>query len=84
SGVLIMGLSYGQTVLASDLPANREIIQNGVNGWLFEAGNPDDLALNILRLKNRAKKPTFESIIQTLKNQHSWENMALNIRPYVQ
>ena len=84
SGVLIMGLSYGQTVLASDLPANREIIQNGVNGWLFEAGNPDDLALNILRLRNQSKKPTFESIIQTLKNQHSWENMALSMRPYVQ
>jgi glycosyltransferase involved in cell wall biosynthesis len=76
SGVLMMGLSYGKTVIASDLPANREIVQNGVNGYLFEDGNPSDLAQNILRLKNNNQQPTYDIIIQTLEIQHSWDAMA--------
>jgi glycosyltransferase involved in cell wall biosynthesis len=76
SGVLMMGLSYGKTVIASDLPANREIVQNGVNGYLFEDGNPSDLAQNILRLKNNNQQPTYDIIIQTLEIQHSWDTMA--------
>ena len=80
SGVLMMGLSYGKTVIASDLPANCEIIQNGVNGYLFEDGNPSDLAQNILRLKNNNQQPTYDIIIQTLEIQHSWDAMALRMK----
>ena len=80
SGVLMMGLSYGKTVIASDLPANCEIVQNGVNGYLFEDGNPSDLAQNILRLKNNNQQPTYDIIIQTLEIQHSWDAMALRMK----
>ena len=80
SGVLMMALSYGKTVIASDLPANCEIIQNGVNGYLFEGGNPSDLAQNILRLKNNNQQPTYDKIIQTLETQHSWDAMALRMK----
>ena len=80
SGVLMMGLSYGKTVIASDLPANREIIQNGVNGYLFEDGNPVDLAQNILRMKKQTQQPTYEKIIKVLENQHSWSALALRMK----
>jgi glycosyltransferase involved in cell wall biosynthesis len=35
--------SYGCLVLASDVPAHRELIEDGVNGLLFKAGNSKDL-----------------------------------------
>lgn len=83
SGVLMMGLSYGKTVIASDLPANREIVQNGVNGYLFEDGNPSDLAQNILRLKNDSKRPTFGAIMDPLRAHHSWDLMAHQMKPFL-
>ena len=44
SGVLLMAMSYGIPVLASDLPGMREVITDGENGFLFRAGNINDLA----------------------------------------
>lgn len=83
SGVLMMALSYGKTVIASDLQANREIIQNGVNGYLFENGNAHDLAQNILRLKNASNRPTFEAIMNPLRTNHSWDLMAQQMKPFL-
>ena len=83
SGVLMMGLSYGKTVIASDLPANREIVQNGVNGYLFEDGNPSDLAQNIIQLKNASKRPTFGAIMDPLRAHHSWDLMAQQMKPFL-
>jgi D-inositol-3-phosphate glycosyltransferase len=83
SGVLMMGLSYGKSVIASDLPANREIVQNGVNGYLFENGNAHDLAQNILRLKNASNIPTFEAIMNPLRAHHSWDLMAQQMKPFL-
>jgi len=83
SGVLMMGLSYGKTVIASDLPANREIIQNGVNGWLFEDGNPSDLAQIIIRLKNTSNNTTSNAIINPLHLAHSWNLMAQQMKSFM-
>jgi len=83
SGVLMMGLSYGKAVIASDLTANREIIQNGVNGWLFEDGNPSDLAQIIIRLKNTSHSATFNAIINQLRLAHSWNLMAQQMKPFM-
>jgi glycosyltransferase involved in cell wall biosynthesis len=35
SGVMIMAMSYGKVVIASDLASHREVIRHGVNGLLF-------------------------------------------------
>lgn len=39
SGVLLMSLSFGKVVVASDLPPFKEIIQHGKNGLLFKSNN---------------------------------------------
>ena len=39
--------SYGVPVIASDLPATRELIDEGRTGCFFKAGDPDDLAEKI-------------------------------------
>jgi glycosyltransferase involved in cell wall biosynthesis len=40
-------LSCGLPCLVSDIPANREWISEGVNGWLFPDGDAEALAAKI-------------------------------------
>jgi len=47
SGVLLMAMSYGRPVAASDLPAMRETIENGVDGRLFPPGDGPALAATL-------------------------------------
>jgi glycosyltransferase involved in cell wall biosynthesis len=54
SVTLMEALASGLPCLVSDIPGNREWIEDGVNGWLFRDGNADDLAEKILyAIKNR-------------------------------
>ena len=39
-----MAMSYPALVIASDLPPNRDIVKDNVNGLLFKAGSSPDLA----------------------------------------
>lgn len=43
SGSLILALSLGKPVIASDAPANRRLLGDGSAGWLFRPGDADDL-----------------------------------------
>lgn len=52
SGVLLLAMSYGRPVLASNLPAFSEIIEDGKTGLLFESENPEDLADRIMQVLN--------------------------------
>jgi glycosyltransferase involved in cell wall biosynthesis len=45
---LMEALACGLPVLVSDIPANREWVEAGVNGWLFPDGDADALAGMIL------------------------------------
>jgi glycosyltransferase involved in cell wall biosynthesis len=36
--------------LVSDIPANKEWVADGVNGWTFRDGNADALAASILQV----------------------------------
>ena len=45
---LMEALACGIPCLVSDIPANREWVFEGKNGWLFRDGNVDDLAKKIL------------------------------------
>ena len=44
SGVILMAMSYGKPVLASDLDGMKEVIEDGVTGFLFRAEDATDLA----------------------------------------
>ncbi|HXF84745.1 MAG TPA: glycosyltransferase family 4 protein [Anaerolineales bacterium] len=51
---LMEALASGLPCLVSDIPGNREWIEEGVNGWLFRDGDADELADKILcAIKNR-------------------------------
>lgn len=51
----IEGLACGVPVVGSRIEALRDYIVDDVNGKLFEPGNPEDLAKNILRLYKNEK-----------------------------
>ena len=47
-------MASGRPIVASDLPALREILRDGENALLVEPGNPQALTAGILRIKNDA------------------------------
>jgi len=47
SGVLLMAMSHGRAVLASDLEPMKEVIEEFVNGLLFGSGNVDSLSASL-------------------------------------
>jgi len=53
---LMEALACGIPCLVSDIPANKEWIVEGENGWLFRDGNVDDLANKILAAMNQPDK----------------------------
>lgn len=50
SGVVKEGWASGVPVICSDLPANLELVRDGVNGLVFANGEPSSLARQIERL----------------------------------
>ncbi|MFQ5909224.1 MAG: glycosyltransferase family 4 protein [Thermoplasmata archaeon] len=51
-------MSYGTPVIASDVPGLRELIRDGVTGWLVEWGNVSELSEKIVDVLQEAKDPT--------------------------
>ena len=45
---LLEALACGMPCLVSDIPGNKEWVEDGVNGWTFRDGDVDDLAEKIL------------------------------------
>jgi len=60
SVTLMEALANGLPCLVSDIPGNREWIEDGVNGWLFRDGDVNDLAEKILNAIQNRK--SFEQI----------------------
>lgn len=75
SVTLMEALASGLPCLVSDIPGNKEWIQDGVNGWLFRDGDADDLAEKILfAIKNRKSfKRIGESARQTAEEKADWK-----------
>jgi len=77
SGVLLLSMSYGLPVIASNLAANREIIKNNENGILFEDGNYTDLANKIeILFSNNLIEKIKRNTFSTAKNQYSWSKIS--------
>ncbi len=53
---LMEALACGLPCLVSDIPANKEWVEENVNGWLFRDGDSDHLAEKILAAMNQREK----------------------------
>jgi len=78
SGVLLMAMSHGLPVIASDLPANKEIITHGKSGLLFCSEDAEDLAEKVecffQGVETQEKLAT--SALETIKNDYAWRGIA--------
>jgi len=45
---LLEAMACGAFPVVSDIPANRDIVDDGVNGYLFDVNSPEDLANKLL------------------------------------
>jgi glycosyltransferase involved in cell wall biosynthesis len=74
SVTLMEALASGLPCLVSDIPGNREWIEEGVNGWLFRDGDVDDLAAKILyAIQNRKSfKQVGETARKTAEQKADW------------
>lgn len=71
---LMEALACGLPCLVSDIPANKEWVVEGKNGWLFRDGDADDLAEKILfAIKNRRSfKRIGELARKTAEERADW------------
>ena len=78
SGVLLMSMSYGLPVVASQIPSFEEVIEDGKNALLFEKGNADDLAnkLNALMNNKDLMNEIPQSAISHMKENYCWDSIA--------
>ena len=78
SGVLLMVLSFGRAVLASNLPAFTEIVQSGENGFLFQAGDPHALANMIAHIMSNPflLQTVEENGYHTVKKNFDWSEIG--------
>jgi glycosyltransferase involved in cell wall biosynthesis len=72
---LMEALASGLPCLVSNIPGNREWVEEEVNGWLFRDGDVDDLAGKILSaIKNRESfKKIGESARNTAEQKADWK-----------
>lgn len=49
SGVVLMAMSYGVPTLVSNIPGMTEVVEDGETGLVFNAGDVQDLARNLIR-----------------------------------
>ncbi len=86
SNSILEYMASNTLVIASDVPGNKELIQNELTGYLFEHGNAESLAACIVRVlldKNSRK----EQIAYTAKNfvrAYDWSVKSEELQTYYQ
>lgn len=77
SGVLLMAMSYGCITVSSRLPAMAEVVDENKNGFLFETGNPEDLAQQIvMALGSSTARQISQRAQATMLEKHDWKHIA--------
>lgn len=67
SNVLLEGAAMGKPLIASDIPGCKEIIDDGINGFLFEVKNVNDLENKIIKFINLSNEKKVNMGIQSRK-----------------
>tara|TARA_B110000196_G_scaffold21944_1_gene17139 strand:+ start:701 stop:1849 length:1149 start_codon:yes stop_codon:yes gene_type:complete len=85
SGVLMMALSYQRPVLCSDLPPFKELINDGVTGFLFESESIASLVdkMSFIFNNNALLHKVTDQGFKLIKNKYNWNTIgALLKRSY--
>jgi len=78
SAVVLMAMSYGKAVLVSDLPGMKEVIADGLNGFVFPTGDSHALANRICEIFDDAELVTrvAGNGLKSMLDYYSWEDVA--------
>ena len=78
SGVMLMAMSYGKAVIASDLPPNKEIISHEQNGFLFASGSKEKLAeaINSAMRNDMKREKVALAGFNYVNEKHNWNKIA--------
>ena len=85
SGPLMLAFYYNVPVIASDIAAFREFIQEGVNGFFFESENSSslkDLMKRLLLLDKSQKEELVSNVKKYTDENHSLESLAIRYNKY--
>ncbi len=82
SGVLMMALSYKKAVIAPDLPPIKEIITDGVDGYLFKNNSYIDLAKKLKTIFSEDKmiEKVANNGYDLMKVNYNWKNIGLQTK----
>lgn len=74
SGVLLMAMSHGKPVVASDLPGMTEVVTDGVNGYLFAAGDAQALAARLAGVlgDDEELRRIAQRALRYVEEHHDW------------
>jgi glycosyltransferase involved in cell wall biosynthesis len=84
SGILLLSLSYGRTVIASDLPSFKELISNEKNGFLFKSGNSTSLSNCILKLNHELILNATENSKNLISKKYDWMKIGYKTLKFYQ
>lgn len=79
SGVLLLSMSYGVPILCSDLPPFKEIIEDGINGFIFESENVDSLKMKIeeiARLSPDLLTSISSASLKLMQEKYDWNKIG--------
>ena len=82
--VIFEAMAYGVTVLTTSVSAIPEVIEDGKNGFIVEAENPEELALKIKEIAKLSNEERFEIAkqaqidVQNLSSVENTMNTVLN------
>jgi PEP-CTERM/exosortase A-associated glycosyltransferase len=79
-------MAMGKLVVASDVGGLRELIRDGVTGFLFRAGDVVDLAETVQRVVTRKDVLTHvgEEATRYIRERHSWSTVVSEYLPVYQ
>jgi len=78
SGVLMMAMTYGRAVVASDLPGMTEIVTDGMNGYVFSLGVKNSLARTLIRAlqDNQERVEIGLRALEYVRRKHDWNDIG--------
>jgi glycosyltransferase involved in cell wall biosynthesis len=82
SGALLLAMSFGKAIIASNIPGLAEYLENGVEGILCDTDKPTHLAREILALaREDARREAFGAAAREISLEcYGWERIAAQMQ----
>jgi D-inositol-3-phosphate glycosyltransferase len=85
SGVMLMSMSFGLPAMVSSIPPFLEVVDDGVNGLVFDVNDSDSLACRINRafLDANSLVKIAQKAKEEVADRFSWEKIGLKYRKLI-